>query len=93
MKIVIAGAGEVGFHLARMMTKEAQDIVVIDKNKERLRYIESHIDVITIRGDASSPKVLDEARAETADLLISVTDSETNNFCIAILGKGLAQKL
>ena len=75
-----------------MMTKEAQDIVVIDKNKERLRYIESHIDVITIRGDASSPKVLDEARAETADLLISVTDSETNNFCIAILGKKFGAK-
>ena len=90
MKIVIAGAGEVGFHLA--YDDKGAHIVVIDKNKERLRYIESHIDVITIRGDASSPKVLDEARAETADLLISVTDSETNNFCIAILGKKFGAK-
>jgi trk system potassium uptake protein TrkA len=92
MRIIIAGAGEVGVHLARMMTKEAQDIVIIDRDKERLQYIEGHIDVITIKGDASSLKVMDDANVDKADLLIAATGSETSNFTIAVLGKKFGAK-
>ena len=92
MRIIIAGAGEVGVHLARMMTKEAQDIVIIDIDKERLQYIEGHIDVITIKGDASSLKVMDDANVDKADLLIAATSSETSNFTIAVLGKKFGAK-
>ena len=79
MKIVIAGAGAVGFHLARLMSKEAQDIVIIDTNKERLQDVENSLDVITIKGDASSLITLEEANVPNADLLIAVTQSETTN--------------
>ena len=92
MKIVIAGAGAVGFHLARLMSKEAQDIVIIDTNKERLQDVENSLDVITIKGDASSLITLEDADVQNADLLIAVTQSETTNFTIAVLGKRLGAK-
>ena len=92
MKIIIAGAGAVGFHLARLMSKEAQDIVIIDTNKERLQDAENSLDVITIKGDASSLITLEEADVPNADLLIAVTQSETTNFTIAVLGKQLGAK-
>ena len=92
MKIIIAGAGAVGFHLARLMSKEAQDIVIIDTNKERLQVVENNLDVITIKGDASSLSTLEEADVQSSDLLIAVTQSETTNFTIAVLGKRLGAK-
>ena len=61
MKIVIAGTGEVGFHLAKMLADEAQDIYVIDTDEERLKYIDQHLDVITLNGSASSVKMLKKA--------------------------------
>ena len=92
MKIIIAGAGEVGFHLARMLSYESQDIILIDTNNERLSYAETHIDVMTLRGNATSPSVLKEANVGSADLLIAVTSSETTNLTTAIIGKKLGAK-
>ena len=59
MKIIIAGAGDVGFHLAKMLSSEAQDIYLIDQNEERLQFISSQIDVFTIIGDAKSLEILE----------------------------------
>lgn len=92
MKIIITGAGEVGYHIAKMMASEAQDIYLIDKNKERLHYIQSQIDVFVIQGDASSFAVLKEAKVEQCDLLIAVTTSEETNLLVAILGKKFGAK-
>lgn len=92
MKIVIAGAGEVGFHLARLLSYELQDIVLIDTNSKRLEYAGSHIDVITIKGNATSPKLLQEAEVSKADMLIAVTSSETTNMTVAMIGKQLGAK-
>lgn len=92
MKIVIAGAGEVGFHLAKMLSTEAQDIYLIDQDPERLRYADNHIDVITHKGDSTSIKVLEEVNIKNADLIISVTSHQEANLITAILGKKLGAK-
>ncbi|MCT4665602.1 MAG: Trk system potassium transporter TrkA [Flavobacteriales bacterium] len=92
MKIIIAGAGEVGFHLAKLLSFEAQDITLIDLNQEKLEYADSHLDIITICDDATAPRVLKEAQIEDADLLIAVTASDTSNFMIAVLGKRFGAK-
>jgi trk system potassium uptake protein len=92
MKIVIAGAGEVGFHLAKMLSTEAQDIYLIDQDAERLRYADNHIDVITHKGDATSIKVLEDVNIKNADLIIAVTSHQEANLIAAILGKKLGAK-
>ncbi len=92
MKILIAGAGEVGFHLAKLLSFEAQDITLIDSNKESLNYAESHLDIRALRGDATSISVLKEAKVDTSDLVIAVTSSETTNIAICAIAKQLGSK-
>jgi trk system potassium uptake protein len=92
MKIIIAGAGEVGFHLARLLSDEQQDIVLIDTNKDRLAYVESKLDVITMAANAASIETLKEAQVHRAHMLIAATASETTNITIGILGKNLGAK-
>ena len=92
MKIIIAGAGDVGFHLAKMLASEAQDIYLIDQNEERLQFISSQIDVFTIIGDAKSLDVLEMADVNNCDLLIAVTASEETNLMMSILAKKFGTK-
>ncbi len=87
MRIIIAGAGDVGFHLAELLTKENQDIVLIDTNKDVLDYAESHLDVLTIWGDSTSIGILKQASPNQAQLLLAVTTSENSNILTAILAK------
>lgn len=92
MRIIIAGAGEVGFHLARLLATEAQDIILIDVVKERLDYAQTLMDVDTIRGDSTSFATLKEAGISNTDMLISVTSSEDTNLATCIIGKKLGAK-
>lgn len=92
MKIIIAGAGEVGFHLARLLATEAQDIILIDTVKERLDKAQTLMDVHTVRGDSTSFKVLHDARIADADLLIAVTSSGDTNITTCIIGKKLGAR-
>ena len=89
MKIIIAGAGEVGFHLAKLLSYESQEITLLDTDKESLSYADNHLDIRVIRGDATSVSILRDARIESADLLIAVTSSETTNITTCVLGKQL----
>jgi trk system potassium uptake protein TrkA len=89
MNIVIAGAGDVGFHLAELLVTENQNITLIDNDKDVLDYAGSHLDVLTVRGDATSLNTLQQARVEDADLLLAVTTSEQTNMMSAILAKKL----
>ena len=79
MKIIIAGAGEVGFHLAKLLSYESQEITLIDNRRDGLTYAGEHLDIKTLKGDATSISLLLDARVETADLLIAVTSTETTN--------------
>lgn len=92
MRIVIAGAGDVGIHLAKLLAQEKQDTIIIDKNAERLQYIESHLDVFTIKGDATCPLILKEAKVEKAALFIAVTSTEAHNITSSILAKKMGAK-
>ena len=92
MHIIIAGAGEVGFHVAKMLSHEDHDIVLIDKVDERLSYAESHIDVSVLKGNSVSISLLEAAGVRQADLLIAATSSEDTNITTAILGKHLGAK-
>ena len=71
MKIIIAGAGEVGFQVAKMLANEEHDIVLIDKEEERLTYAESHIDVGTLKGNSVSLQLLERAGIDQADFVNS----------------------
>ncbi|SNZ00782.1 Trk system potassium transporter TrkA [Flagellimonas pacifica] len=92
MKIIIAGAGEVGFHLAKLLSYEAQDITLIDTDKESLSYADNHLDIRVLRGDATSIEVLQDARVESSSLVIGVTSSETTNLTLCMLAKQLGCK-
>ncbi len=92
MKIIIAGAGEVGFHLAKLLSYESQDITLIDTDKASLAYADSHLDIRVLRGDATSISVLQDARVENSDLVIGVTSSETTNITLCLLAKQLGCK-
>ena len=82
MKIIIAGAGEVGFHLAKLLSFESQDITLIDPNRDNLAYADTHLDIRTVKGDASSIKILKEAQVKYTDMVISVTSSEATYYCM-----------
>jgi len=92
MRIIIAGAGDLGFHLAKLLAIEEQDIVLIDQDEEVLEYATNHLDVNTIKGSSTSIKILEEANVEKSDLLIAVTSIEDSNIVTAILGKRLGAK-
>ncbi|CAL65374.1 Trk system potassium transporter TrkA [Christiangramia forsetii] len=92
MKIIIAGAGEVGFHLAKLLSFESQDITLIDPNRDNLAYADTHLDIRTIKGDASSIKILKDAQVKRTDMVISVTSSEATNITVCVLAKQLGAK-
>jgi trk system potassium uptake protein TrkA len=92
MKIIITGGGAVGYHLAKMLSSELQDIYLIDENQDRLNYIQSHIDVFGIKGDAKSISILKEAKVQACDLLIAVTSNEETNLLVSILAKQFGAK-
>jgi trk system potassium uptake protein TrkA len=92
MKIIIAGAGEVGTYIAHMLATEEQDTYLIDNNKKRLDKAQQHNDIIGLEGDAKDVAVLIEAGVKSCDLLIAATSSEETNLLICILGKKLGAK-
>jgi trk system potassium uptake protein TrkA len=92
MKIIIAGAGDVGFHLAQLLSIENQDIILIDSNQDVLDYAGGHLDLLTLKGDATSFDVLSKANVENADLFLAVTTLENSNLISCILAKKLGAK-
>ncbi|MCK9163199.1 MAG: Trk system potassium transporter TrkA [Bacteroidales bacterium] len=92
MNIVIAGDGEVGFHLARSLSKVKHNITVVDPNSELLKMLEADSDLLTIAGNSTSLQTLRDANVENADLLISVLHEESINIITCMLGKRLGAK-
>lgn len=92
MNIVIAGDGEVGFHLAKMLTDEKHNIIIVDPHRELLEMVESNTDLLTITGDSTSVEILKQARVQNADLMLSVVHDERTNIVTSILAKKLGVK-
>lgn len=92
MRIIVAGAGEVGGHLIKMLSNEDHDIIVIDNDTERLKAISTSMDVMTLEGNANSISILKESKIAKADLFIAITSSEDVNVTAAIISKKLGAR-
>ena len=92
MKIIIAGAGDIGFHLAKMLTSDEHAIILIDTNESVLEYANSHLDIMTLKGDATSILTLKTAGVDAADLFVAVTTFEAVNIVACILAKQAGAK-
>lgn len=92
MKIVIAGAGEMGSHLARMLSGNNHDITIIDGDQKLLQEVANLADVITVEGDSTTVAVLRRASVRRCDLFIAVNHEENDNIVAAMLAKKLGAK-
>ena len=85
MRVIVVGAGEVGYNIADILSKEGNDIIIIDTNEERLKSISENLDVQTITGSGSSPQVLKKAKLSQAEMVVAVTDSDETNIVACLL--------
>lgn len=92
MKIIIVGAHSIGRHLARLLSRNKEDITVIDEDEERLNRIGSDYDLLTLQGDPSSMKILREAGTKDADLFIAVSPDQSLNINCCIIAHALGSK-
>ncbi|MDE6339422.1 MAG: NAD-binding protein, partial [Muribaculaceae bacterium] len=92
MKIIIAGAGEVGTHLAKMLSNEDQDIILIDNDQAKLDVIDSNYNLMTWNGSTSSFNSMHQVGVSNADLYIAVTPYETRNITSCAIAKRLGAK-
>ena len=93
MKIIIVGAGEVGFHIAQKLSEENQDVVLIDKDPEKIRRITEELDIQAILGSGTSPAMLKDSGIEDANMLIAATDSDEVNLIACLLTRHLKQDI
>jgi trk system potassium uptake protein TrkA len=92
MNILIIGAGEVGGHLAKLLSQENHDITVVDNDPARIQVIANNLDVLTVEGQGTNPSTLKRAGIETADMLISVTTVDEVNILTCMLAKQFGVK-
>ena len=92
MKIIIAGAGNVGTHLAKLLVREKQDIILIDDDVEKLTALSSNFDLLTVTASPSSISGLKEVGVKEADLFIAVTPDESRNMTACMLATNLGAK-
>jgi len=90
VKVVIVGAGEVGFHIASRLARENKEVVVIDCDPEALKRLSESIDVQTIAGSGSSPAILEEAGIREAQIMLAVTDSDEVNLVACLMADTLS---
>ncbi len=89
MKVIIVGAGEVGFHIAQRLSEENQDVVLIDQNPEQIKRVSDNLDVQGFLGSGTSPRILKDAGIEDADMLLATTDSDEVNLISCLIVKNL----
>lgn len=95
MRIIIVGAGQVGFHLAERLSEHGQDVVIIESNAERAEYVGDRLDVLTVVGNGASIPVLEEAGVSRAGLFLAVTNRDEANIigCLAADRLGVRHKV
>jgi trk system potassium uptake protein TrkA len=90
LKIIIIGAGEVGFQIASRLALENKDVVVIDKDASSIQRVSDQLDVQTITGSGSSPVILEEAGIKEAEILLAVTDSDETNLVACLVANAMS---
>ncbi len=92
MKIIIAGAGAVGTHLSKLLSRDHQDCVLIDEDPARLGDLDSRYDIMTLQGRTTSINTMKEAGVESADLFVGVTPDESRNMTACMIAHALGCK-
>lgn len=89
MRVIVVGAGEVGFDVARLLAAEQHDVVVVDVDQARLREVQDRLDVLTIFGSGTSAEVLGDCGVRRADMLIAVTNIDEVNIIACMMADRL----
>lgn len=92
MKIIIAGAGNVGTHLAKLLSREKQDIILLDESEEKLSNVSANFDLLTVTASPTSITAMKEAGVKEADLFIAVTPDESRNMTACMIATNLGAK-
>ena len=92
MKVIIVGAGVVGFEIAKQLIIEGCDVIVIEKDRERYKYVDRHLDCTTINDSGTNIQVLRQANIEDADFFISVTESDEINMILCATVSSMFEK-
>ncbi len=87
MRVIIIGAGKVGFKLAEKLSQEHYEVLVIEQNEDRRKILQENLDVLVSGGNGASPRVLADAGITHTDLLIAVTDQDEVNMLACMVGK------
>ena len=90
MKIIIVGAGEVGYHIAQKLSEENQDVFLIDKDPEKVKRITENLDIQAVSGSGTSPQMLKDSGIVDAGLLVAATDSDEANLIACSLARHLS---
>jgi len=93
LKVVIVGAGQVGFHVASHLSHENKEVIVIDKDPASIRRVSDNLDVQVLQGSGSSPVVLEEAGIQDAEIILAVTDSDETNLVACLVADLLSPSL
>jgi trk system potassium uptake protein TrkA len=93
VKIIIVGAGEVGYHFAEWLAQEQKEVVTIDIDPEALMRVGDHLDVQILQGSGSNPRVLEESGLKTADLILAVTDKDEVNLIACLFANVIAPEI
>jgi trk system potassium uptake protein TrkA len=91
MKVIIIGAGDVGYNIGKTLIGEKKDVIFIDPDEEAIRRVRETLDVQAIKGSGSNPEILREAGIEKSDMLIAVTDSDEVNMIACLIAESLAK--
>jgi len=89
LKVIIVGAGEVGFHIAQRLSEEHQDVVLIDRDPEQIKRVADNLDVQALLGSGTSPKILKDTDIKNADMLVAATNSDEVNLISCLIAKNL----
>ncbi len=93
MKVLIVGAGAVGFNIAKQLSQEGHDISVVEENPELVKKITEKLDVFVVAGNGSSPSVLETAGARDAHMVLAVTNSDEVNIIVCIIASQYGRKI
>jgi trk system potassium uptake protein TrkA len=93
LKIVIVGAGEVGYHFAEWLAQEKKEVVVIDIAPEALVRVRDHLDVQILQGSGSNPRILEESNLKNADIILAVTDKDEVNLVACFFANLIAPEI
>lgn len=87
MRVIVVGAGEVGFQISKVLTAEGIEVIVVDRDKKRLKRVAQTLDVSVVEGEGGVPSILEEAGAREADILLAVTDMDETNMIACLVAK------